>query len=350
MTDRRTFVIVAGAALLGLSASLRAQGPAAPRRIGFLSAFPREGIEVFLGHLRSELEKLGWTDGRNIVLLEPQTTDGANERLPAVAAEIVARSPDLILVQSVPATRALMQATKSIPIVMVGVATPVELGIVADYRRPGGNVTGSSYLADESARKVLQFLKEAAPRLRSVALFINPTNAAAPALIRQMRADTEALGMQAQIVEVSGKGDFDAAFAAIRRANTESILLPPEPLIQSNRDAIAGFAQAHGLPLAVVGNKRVLPAGGLIAYGPTPLPVRANHGPLRRPDPQGRQAWRPAHRATDALRTRDQSQDGQGARPDDPAVAAAACGRGDPVIAGSGMFAAFVPCRNDLAT
>ncbi len=276
MTNRRTFVIVAGAALLGLSANLRAQGPAAPRRIGFLSAFPREGIEVFLGHLRSELEKLGWTDGRNIVLLEPQTTVGANERLPAVAAEVVARSPDLILVQSVPATRALMQATKSIPIVMVGVATPVELGIVADYRRPGGNVTGTSYLADESARKVLQFLKEAAPRLRSVALFINPTNAAAPALIRQMRADTEALGMQAQIVEVSGKGDFDAAFAAIRRANTESILLPPEPLIQSNRDAIGGFAQAHGLPLAVVGNKRVLPAGGLIAYGPTPLQYAQN--------------------------------------------------------------------------
>ena len=186
-----------------------------------------------------------------------------------MAGELVAQGPDLILVQTVPATRALMQATKSIPIVMVGVGNPVELGIVADFRKPGGNVTGSSYLADESARKLLQFLKEAAPRLRSVAVFFNATNEAAAPVVKQMRADAAALGMQAQIVEVSGTDDFEAAFAAIRRANTESILLVPEPLIRSNRDAIAGFAQSHGLPLAVVGSSRYLPASGLISYGPT---------------------------------------------------------------------------------
>ena len=100
-------------------------------------------------------------------------------------------------------------------------------------------------------------------------MFANPSNEAAAPFVKQMRADAVALGMQAQIVEVSSKGDFEAAFAAIRRANTESILLPPEPLIQSNRDAIAGFAQTHGLPLAVVGGSRALPASGLIAYGPT---------------------------------------------------------------------------------
>ncbi len=148
-----------------------------------------------------------------------------------------------------------MQATKSIPIVMVGVGNPVELGIVADFRKPGGNVTGSSYLANEFAGKLLQLLKEAAPRLRSVAVFVNPTNEHAAAYVKQMRADAVAFGMQAQVVDVSGQGDFEAAFAAIRRANTESILLPPEPLILSNRDAIAGFAQTHGLPLAVVGRQ-----------------------------------------------------------------------------------------------
>jgi putative ABC transport system substrate-binding protein len=269
VTSRRTFVVITGGALLGLSLNLRAQGQATPRRIGFLSAFARAEIEALLSELRPELEKLGWTDGRNIVLLEVRTTEGRNERLPSMAAELVAQGPDLILVQSVPATRALMQATKSIPIVMVGVATPVELGIVADYRKPGGNVTGASYLADESARKLLQFLKEAAPHLRSVAVFVNPSNQAAAALVKQMRVDAVAFGIQAQIVEVSGRGDFEAAFAAIRRANTESILLPPEPLIRSNRDAIADFAQAHKLPLAVVGSSRYLPASGLISYGPT---------------------------------------------------------------------------------
>ena len=226
-------------------------------------------IEGFLSQLRPELEKLGWIDGRNIVLLEPRTAAGAYDRLPSLASELVAQRPDLILVQTVPAIRALIYATKSIPIVMVGVGNPVELGIVASLVKPGGNLTGSSYLANEYAAKLLQLLKEAVPRLRSVAVFINPGNEAAAPLITQMRADTVGLGMQLLVVEVRGKGDFEAAFAAIRRENTESILLPPESLIQSNKDAIAGFAQTQGLPLANVGGSRGLPTSALIAYGPT---------------------------------------------------------------------------------
>ena len=265
--DRRTFIAITGGGLLGLSPNLRGQGTT--HHIGFLSAFPRADLEAFLSLLRPELEKLGWTDGRNITFLELRTTEGRNDRLPFVANELVAQGPALILVQTAPATRALMHATKSIPIVMIGVGNPVELGIVAGFVRPGGNITGSSYRADEFARKLLQLLKEAAPRLRSVAVFANPSNEAAAPFVKQMRTDAVALGIQAQIVEVSSKGDFEAAFAAIRRENTESILLPPEPLIQSNRDAIAGFAQPLGLALAVVGSSRALPASGLIAYGPT---------------------------------------------------------------------------------
>jgi putative tryptophan/tyrosine transport system substrate-binding protein len=266
--QRRTLVALAAGVLLPASPGLRAQAPPAPRRMAFLSTFPRADVEVFNGAIRTELEKLGWTAGRNIALLEPKTAEGRNELLPSMAAELVAQGPDLILVQTVPATRALMQATKSIPIVMFAVGNPVELGIVADYRKPGGNVTGSSYMANEYARKVLQLLKEAAPRLRSVALFTNPGNEAAGPLVKQMRADTLTLGMQLQIVEVVGKGDFEAAFAAIRSASTQSILLPPEPLILSQREAIAGFAQTHALPLAVVGSSLALPASGLLVFGP----------------------------------------------------------------------------------
>jgi putative ABC transport system substrate-binding protein len=244
--DRRTFVAIAAGALLGLPMDAPAQGPATARRIGFLSAFPRADIDAYLGQLRSELEKFGWTDGRDLIFLEPRTTEGRNERLPSAAAELVALGPDLILVQTVPATRALMQATKSIPIVMVGVGNPVDLGIVANYGKPGGNVTGSRPATNTFS--LLQLLKEAAPRLRSVALFINPSNEAAPPLVKQLKADVAALAMRLQIVEVSGKNDFEAAFAAIRSANTESILLIPEPLIQSNRDAIAGVAQTTGCP------------------------------------------------------------------------------------------------------
>ena len=268
MPNRRTFVAVAAGTLFPMSTGLRAQGSGKTRRIGFLSVYSRADMVNFLSEIRHELEKLGWIDGRNIEVLEPRTTEGRNEGLPAAAAELVAHRPELILVQTLPATRALMQATKSIPIVMVGVGNPVEFGIVADYRKPGGNVTGSSYMASEYAAKLLHVLKEAAPRLRSVALFSNPSNEAAAPLVKQARADAAALGMQVQSVDVTGKDDFEAAFAAIRSAGTQSIMLPPEPLILSMRDAIAAFAQTHALPLAVVGRSRFLPSNGLVAFGP----------------------------------------------------------------------------------
>ncbi len=252
--------------MFALPVGLQAQ--ATTRRIAFLSAFPRADIEAALGLIRADLKHLGWNDGRNIVLLEPRTAEGRNELLSSMAAEVVAQGPDLILVQTVPATRALMQATKSIPIVMYAVGNPVELGIVADYRKPGGNVTGSSYMANEYARKLLQLLKEAIPGMRSVAVFANPSNEATAAFLRQVRADAAALEVRAQIAEVLDPDGFEAAFAAIRSADTQSILLPPEPLILSKREVIAAFAQTHRLPLAVVGISRVLPPSGLMAFGP----------------------------------------------------------------------------------
>ena len=317
--DRRTFVAIAGGALLALSANLRAQGQVTTRRIAFLSAFPRADIEVFLGLIRPELEKLGWTDGRNIVLLEPRTAEGRNELLPSMAAELVAQGPDLILVQTVPATRALMQATKSIPIVMYAVGNPVELGIVADYRKPGGNVTGSSYLANEYARKLLQLLKEAAPGLRSVAVFVNPSNEAAAPFVKQMRADAVALGMQVQIVEVSGPGDFEAAFAAIRSANTQSILLIPEAADPVEPRRHRGLRADSRV---AAGRRRRQPCSSgkrSDRLRASARRVRATRRPVHRPDLEGRQTRRSCHRANDAVQSRDQSQGGQGARPDDPA-------------------------------
>jgi putative ABC transport system substrate-binding protein len=262
------FTAAAAAALL--HGQLGAQGTAKTRRIGFLSGFARADADAFYSRIRIELDKLGWADGRNIVLLDLRTSEGRNEALPAAAAELVAQGPDLILVQTLPATRALMQATKSIPIVMGGVGNPVDYGIVADYRRPGGNVTGASFMAHEYVAKLLQLLKEAAPRLRSLAFFTNPSNEAAAPMAHQVRAEAATLGMQVQVAEVRALDDFDGALAAIRQARTQSILLPPEPLILSRRETIASFAATHALPLAVVGSRRSLPASGLIAFGPAP--------------------------------------------------------------------------------
>jgi putative tryptophan/tyrosine transport system substrate-binding protein len=276
MQIRRTFIKMAGNAALLWSAGRQALAQPTAPRIVFLSAFARADAESHYALLRPELAKLGWTDGRNIHLLAPKTSEGKNELLPAMATELVAQAPDVILVQSLPATRAAMQATKAIPIVMMFVGSPVEYGIVADYRKPGGNVTGSKYPNEEATGKLLQLLKEASPRLRSAALFINPSNEAATTHARQTQADASALGLQLQVLEVQAKGDFEAAFDSIRSAGTESIVLPPEALVLAHRDLIAGFAQKQGLLLAVVGNSRSLPASGLMAFGP----VRAEYAAM----------------------------------------------------------------------
>jgi len=268
--ERRVFAAATAAALLPWHSHVSAQGAGAMRRIGFLSGFALQDAEAFYSQTRVELDKLGWANGRNVMLLEARASGGRNETLPAAAAELVAQSPDVILAQTLPATRALMQATKSIPIVMGGVGNPVDYGIVADYRRPGGNVTGASFMAHEYAAKVLHLLKETAPRLHSLALLINPSNEAAAPMARQLSAEAATLDLQLQVIEVRAANDFDGALAAIRQARTQSIMLPPEPLILSKRESIGSFATLHALPLVVVGGRRALPTGGLIAFGPAP--------------------------------------------------------------------------------
>ena len=265
---RRQFLASAGVVLLALFSALTIRAQGAVRRIGYLTGFTRSDAETNLKLLRQELEKLGWVEGRNIVLLDPRAAEGLYERLPGSAADLVGQAPDLIIVQSTPATRAAMQATRTIPVVMWSVGNPLENGLVPSLRHPGGNVTGSSFLADETIRKLLQLLKEAAPRLKSVAFFVNPTNEAAGGLLKFIRADAPALGLRAQIVEVSSPADFEPGFDAILRERTEAILLIPEALIRSKRDVIGEFAQHHRLPLAVVGGRPSMPRGALIAYAP----------------------------------------------------------------------------------
>ena len=269
MANRRTCLALMGGVLLALPSVPWAQRQAGIRRVAFLFPLARADADLFLRLLRVALRERGWTEGRNIVLMDPRTTEGRSDRLASLATELVAERPDLIVVQGTPATLAAMRATRSIPIVMAAAGNPVENGLVADLRKPGGNVTGSSYLADESIRKLLELLKEAAPHLRSIAVFANTSNPAVRAGLARFRENTQAFGLRPQVAEVTRAEDFEGAFAAILREKTESLLVPPETLVRANRAKIGEFARAHKLALAVAGNGRYLPEGGLISYGPT---------------------------------------------------------------------------------
>lgn len=265
----RCLLLAGVAALAVLPIDATAQGSQAIRRIAMLSPQPAADVANFQKLLQPELERLGWGNGKNIVLLEPRTTNGSFERLPALAGAVVAETPDLILVQSAPATRALMGLTKSIPIVMVAVGDPVRDGLVRNLRNPEANVTGSSYLEHESALKTLEILKEAVPQLRSVAVLVNANYETAASSIRKFVEGGRAIGVQIHPVEIRGTADIGAAFEAIGRERSEAVLVIAEPLVRANRDLIAQLAARRRLPVAVVGSRRYLPESGLIAYGPT---------------------------------------------------------------------------------
>ncbi len=264
MTNRRT--VLHGIAWLALTPLAHAQPAERMRRWALLSAFSRSDVETSVKLIRPELEKLGWIEGRTITLLEPRTSEGRNDRLSALAAEVVGLAPDVILVYTVPATRALMQATGTIPIVMVAVGDPVDYGLVRSYAEPGANVTGASFPANDTSRKTIELLKELAPRIASVAVFVNPTSEAAELYGREMRAAGRLLGLRIDLLEVRTADDFEPAFAAILRQRSESLLLAPEPLIRSQRGAVAKFAGQNRLPLAIVGDRRLLGTDVLLTH------------------------------------------------------------------------------------
>jgi putative tryptophan/tyrosine transport system substrate-binding protein len=262
--DRRRFLLTSVAGALAVPLGVQAQPRPVPR-VGILTAFASSDLSQFLQPFRHELRKLGWIEGQTVTILPPRSAEGRNERLPELAAEVLKADPQVIVVFSAPATRVLQQATASVPIVMWAVGDPVEYGLVASLARPGGNVTGASYLVNEVAGKLVELLKEAVPAVGSVAVLVNPGNPGGVPYVRAVRVTGQALGVRVQAVEIRTPDDLDGAFAAIAQERAEAIILPPEPLIRSQRGRVAEFAAGRRLPVLVHGTPTLL-ASGLLSY------------------------------------------------------------------------------------
>ena len=183
--------------------------------------------------------------------------------------EVVGLKPDVIMVRGAPATRMMKDSTSDIPIIMVGVGDPVRFGLIASLARPGGNVTGTAALEGEVQAKVLDLLHEMAPRVTSVAIFVNPNNEGTAFYVTTGREAASKLGLRVQVLEVRSPGEFDNAFADIASARTDSILVATEGLIQSQRKRIAEFALARRIPCVVHVTGGLPPdLGELLTYGP----------------------------------------------------------------------------------
>jgi putative tryptophan/tyrosine transport system substrate-binding protein len=244
-----------------------AQQPKKVYRIGYLAGIERATDSPRSEAIRLALRELGYIEGQNIAI-EYRYAEGKLDWLPELAAELLRLKVDVIVVAGGAATvRAAKNATKTIPIVMMGLpADPVELGFVASLARPGGNVTGLTNLGRELAGKRLELLKEAVPKLARVAVLYEPAN---PNSVREVKevlpVAAHALGLTVRSWEVRDADGFERVFAALNKQRPDGLYVVGSALLTVNEKRTAGFALKSRLPS--VGNRGYVDAGGLMSYG-----------------------------------------------------------------------------------
>jgi len=268
--NRRTFLgTVAG----GLLAAPLAEGTQEANRIvriGYLAfdlaaanPLTREG---FFDGLRD----VGYVEGRNL-LVEYRDAEGKTERFPALAAELVARKPDVIVTGGgTLAALAAKQATTTLPIVFTAVGDPVAEGLVASLARPGGNITGLSVVSPELISKSLELLKQSLPGVSRVGLLFKPDavpDRVAKDRLKAAHVTARTLGVRLQVVEARGPEDFDRAFSEMTRARAGAVTVQATPVFDSARQRLVDLAAKNRLP-AVYSYRPYVDAGGLMSYGP----------------------------------------------------------------------------------
>jgi putative ABC transport system substrate-binding protein len=261
---RRDFItLLGGAAALPLAA--RAQQQAMPV-VGFLLGRAREESADDAAAFRQGLNEMGYIIGRNVAL-EYRWTEGHDERLPELAAELVSRQVAVIAaVGGNNSAFAAKAATADIPIVFTSGADPVKVGLVTSLNRPGSNVTGVSWFGSESLSKRLGILGELVPNIKLAVLLVNPNM---PELADQPEAAQQtahALGWQLHVVEARSASGIDTAFAEAKRQRTDAIIVGAGPFFRIHRTELVVQAARHGIP-AIYGNRETVTGGGLISYG-----------------------------------------------------------------------------------
>jgi putative tryptophan/tyrosine transport system substrate-binding protein len=264
---RREFIAALGSAAVGWPLAARAQQPEPMRRIGVLmgSAESDRDRQAFVAAFREELQTLGWAENRNIRIdTRWAPPDGEAIRL---AMELVALQPDLILSHNTPTTAALLQQTRTIPVVFAVVSDPVGSGFVASFPRPGGNVTGFTNIEPTAIGKWLELLKEVAPRVARVALLFNPATAPfAEYYLSPFKAAAASLALDAIAARVRDTSELKSAIAVQARAPNGGLVVMTDSFVVAHRAEIISLAARYRLP-AVYPFRFFAEHGGLLSYG-----------------------------------------------------------------------------------
>ena len=255
--------------LLATVCSVEAQQPNKVHRIGYLSSVDPAQESARAEGIRQALRELGYIEGQNVTIAY-RYAEGKVDRALELAAELVSLKVDVIVVPGgTPWIQAAKNATKTIPIVMVGAGSdPVEAGLVESLARPGGNVTGVTRIATQLGGRRLELFKEAVPKLARVAVLYVPTNAAGVLEVKQiLPVVARALKLTLQPWEVRAADGFDGVFAAMGKQRPDGLYVPPGgQLMFANGKRVAAFALKSRLP-SMYNNREAIDAGGLMYYG-----------------------------------------------------------------------------------
>jgi putative ABC transport system substrate-binding protein len=263
--NKREFITLLGGAAATWPLAARAQQPAMPV-IGLLHPASPQTLTDLMAAFRDGLKETGHIEGQNVGILY-RWAHGKNDRLPELAADLVRRGVNVIATPgSTPATLAAKAATATIPIAFAIGSDPVKSGLVASLNRPGGNITGFSFLTTEIVSKRLKMLHEMAPAAKTVAMVVNPTS---PTLAerdtREAQAAARALGLQIQILHASSEHDLEPIFASMVQRRASALLVGADAFFTSRRDQIVALAARYALP-AIYGQREFVLAGELMSY------------------------------------------------------------------------------------
>jgi putative ABC transport system substrate-binding protein len=265
MIGRREFVALFGGAAAAWPLAASAQQPAVPV-IGYLTSGSPNASASFVAAFQQGLNEMGFVEHRNVGF-DYRWAEGRYDRLPALAAGLVERRVTVIAAGggAAPALAA-KAATTTIPIVFFALTYPVKLGLVASLNRPGGNVTGASWLSGELGSKRLEFLRELVPQATTLALLVNPTGPAADLQTADVQEAARTLGLELLILHATSEGDFVEAFGSLARQGVAALMVAADPFFDSRRDRLIELAAQHRVP-AIYQFREYAVAGGLISYG-----------------------------------------------------------------------------------
>lgn len=257
---------------LGLfAAPLAAQTQASGKvpRVGYVFSRVSSADQRVWDAARQGLRELGYVEGQNITV-EVRWAEGRSERLPDLVAELVRLKVDVLVVGGTPAALAAKNATRTIPIVFLGVGDPVGSGLVASLARPGSNLTGLSLLNPGVSGKRLELLKECLPGISRVAVLTNPGNPIHAVYWRETLTAAQTLGLQLQPMKVRAPEDFDEAFRAAISGRASALVAFDDPLTVAHRARLVALAARYRLP-SMYGFREFPDVGGLLSYGPNLL-------------------------------------------------------------------------------